>query len=146
MPIFESVSLTRRIQYYEVDPMGIAHHANYVKWMEEARLEFYKKAGFDWADMERCSGLMIPVLFQSVEYKHFLCFDDCVEIICRCDRFNGVKMNFSYVFRSQEGELLHAFGVTRHGFLDREFKPVSLRERYEEGYLALDRFVNAADK
>ena len=25
------------VQYYETDMMGIAHHANYIRWMEEAR-------------------------------------------------------------------------------------------------------------
>ena len=26
-------------KYYETDQMGIIHHSNYVKWMEEARLD-----------------------------------------------------------------------------------------------------------
>ena len=31
-------------KYYETDQMGIIHHSNYVKWMEEARLEdVYKR-------------------------------------------------------------------------------------------------------
>ena len=25
-------------KYYETDQMGIIHHSNYVKWMEEARM------------------------------------------------------------------------------------------------------------
>ena len=26
----------RKVQYHETDKMGITHHSNYVKWMEEA--------------------------------------------------------------------------------------------------------------
>lgn len=36
------------VQYHETDSMKIAHHANYIKWMEEARLAFLKSIGFDW--------------------------------------------------------------------------------------------------
>jgi acyl-CoA thioester hydrolase len=26
------------VQYYETDKMGITHHSNYIRWMEEARI------------------------------------------------------------------------------------------------------------
>ena len=35
----------RKIQYYETDMMGIAHHANYIHWMEEARIDFMDQLG-----------------------------------------------------------------------------------------------------
>ena len=33
----------RKAQYHETDQMGIIHHSNYVKWMEEARIDFMKE-------------------------------------------------------------------------------------------------------
>jgi len=30
----------RKVQYYETDMMGVTHHANYIHWMEEARIDF----------------------------------------------------------------------------------------------------------
>ena len=36
----------RKAQYHETDQMGIIHHSNYVKWMEEARIDFMKEMGF----------------------------------------------------------------------------------------------------
>ena len=32
------------IQYYETDKMGITHHSNYIRFMEEARIHFLKEA------------------------------------------------------------------------------------------------------
>ena len=32
-----------KVQYYETDKMGIAHHSNYIRWMEEARLRSSRK-------------------------------------------------------------------------------------------------------
>ena len=31
------------VQYYETDKMGITHHSNYIRWMEEARVDFLKQ-------------------------------------------------------------------------------------------------------
>ena len=27
----------RKVQYHETDKMGVAHHSNYIKWMDERR-------------------------------------------------------------------------------------------------------------
>ena len=29
------------VQYYETDRMGITHHSNYIRWMEEAGWTFW---------------------------------------------------------------------------------------------------------
>lgn len=137
MPI--SRSLFHVAQYYETDSMKIVHHANYVKWMEEARLNYFKEIGFDWKSMESKMGIMIPVLAQSVEYKNKIEFDELVEVVCICEKFNGIKMNFHYKFLTNEGRSLNAFGYTKHGFIDKSFKPISLKEEYYEGYNIIDR-------
>ena len=33
------------VQYYETDKMGITHHSNYIRWMEEARIQYLAEAG-----------------------------------------------------------------------------------------------------
>ena len=35
------------VQYYETDKMGITHHSNYIRWMEEARIDFLRQIGWD---------------------------------------------------------------------------------------------------
>ena len=34
-----------KTQYYETDTMKIVHHSNYVRWMEEARCDFWNRSG-----------------------------------------------------------------------------------------------------
>ena len=34
-----------KVQYYETDAMQIVHHSNYIRWMEEARLEYLSHVG-----------------------------------------------------------------------------------------------------
>ena len=40
------------VQYYETDKMGITHHSNYIRWMEEARVDFLEKIGWSYAKLE----------------------------------------------------------------------------------------------
>ena len=35
----------RKINYYETDKMGITHHSNYIRFMEEARIRFLEQIG-----------------------------------------------------------------------------------------------------
>ena len=79
------------VQYYEKDAMGIAHHSNYIRWAEEARNHFLYAIGYNWSKIEQESGIMIPVLSQSVEHKKAFCFGDVVKIYTRSLYFNGKR-------------------------------------------------------
>ena len=50
-----------KVQYYETDKMGITHHSNYIRWMEEARIWFLSEIGFSYAKLEEM-GMVSPVL------------------------------------------------------------------------------------
>ena len=64
----------RRAQYHETDQMGIIHHSNYVKWMEEARVRFMDVLGLGYREMEE-QGIQSPVAGISV---------DCLLYTSRC--------------------------------------------------------------
>ena len=36
----------RDAYYYETDKMSVVHHSNYIRWFEEARVNFMKKVGY----------------------------------------------------------------------------------------------------
>ncbi len=40
-------------KYYETDQMGIVHHSNYIRWMEEARMDAMSQFGISYCDMEK---------------------------------------------------------------------------------------------
>ena len=45
-------SYLHKIKYYETDKMGVTHHSNYIRFMEEARTDFLINHGFDYAKLE----------------------------------------------------------------------------------------------
>ena len=69
----------RKAQYHETDQMGIIHHSNYVKWMEEARIDFMKELGVGYGEVEK-RGIVSPVAGVSVSYKKPVLFEDVVGI------------------------------------------------------------------
>ena len=57
-----SSHLTRlRVRYAETDQMGVVYYANYLVWMEVARVEYCKALGFSYEQMEREDGIFLAV-------------------------------------------------------------------------------------
>lgn len=51
------------VQYYETDRMGITHHSNYVRWMEEARSFLLKDIGFPYGCIEAKRNIALKVWY-----------------------------------------------------------------------------------
>lgn len=123
----EKFEYLHTVQYYETDAMQIVHHSNYIRWMEEARLAFLKKIGLAYDQMEE-SGVIIPVLSASCEYKKATIYGETVKIIPKIDSFNGLKFSVSYEITTEDGSVIHAVGSTSHCFLNKEMKPVNVKK------------------
>ena len=107
---------TRKAQYHETDQMGVIHHANYIKWMEEARVAFLDALGCGYVDIER-EGLVSPVVGISIDYRHPTMFSDEAEIGVRINRYSTRMMEIGYVIRNVTRGTLAAEGVSKHCFL-----------------------------
>lgn len=126
---------TRRAHYHETDKMGIIHHSNYVKWMEEARIEFMDHMGMSMVKLESY-GISIPVSGITVDYKKPVFFDDVIEIRVTVERYSGVKAVLSYEFINVETGETVTTATSSHGFL-KEGRVVSLKKALPEmhGYM-----------
>ena len=61
------------VRYYECDKMGITHHSNYIRFMEEARIDWMDQLGYGFERME-AEGVVSPVIGLSCQYKHTTTF------------------------------------------------------------------------
>ena len=95
-----------KVQYYETDRMGISHHSNYVRWMEEARVYFLNRNNCGYYEIEKL-GFSSPVLGIECNYKRTTTFEDEVEIEVKMSEYNSVKMAYEYIMRNKAtGELV----------------------------------------
>ncbi len=124
----------RRAYYYETDVMGIVHHSNYIRWMEEARLDFFHQAGLKYSDMEK-DGILMPVVEVYCKYKSSIRFDEEFEIRTRLVLFSGVRAEYEYETNSLKSGVLAAVGRSSHCFVDSKTRrPLNLKKRYPDFY------------
>nr|WP_297175568.1 thioesterase family protein [uncultured Agathobaculum sp.] len=124
MPPYE-----HKVQYYETDGMGIVHHSNYIRWFEEARVDLLEKLGFSYDRIE-AEGFSSPVLDVACQYKTMTRFGDTVRIDAKISAFNGVRMTLHYTVRDTRSGALRCEGQSRHCFIGRDGRPVSLRHSW----------------
>ena len=120
-----------RVQYYETDKMGITHHANYIHWMEEARVAMLEELGWGYKRMEEL-GLSSPVIGVECTYKATTTFWDEVEVETSIREYRGVHLVVGYTMRRVEDGRVVLEGTSRHCFMDREGKFARLRRDYPE--------------
>ncbi|MBQ9833546.1 MAG: acyl-CoA thioesterase [Clostridia bacterium] len=126
----------RKINYYETDKMGIVHHSNYVRLMEEARVAFLNSIGFGYDRFEK-EGLVSPVVAINCKYRKPLEFaDETVISVCVKD-FNGVGLTVGYEIRKADDLSLVFTGTSEHCFTNPSLGIVRLKNALPEFYDAL---------
>jgi acyl-CoA thioester hydrolase len=106
----------RKAHYHEVDKMGVVHHSNYVKWMEEARIEAVAEFGISFKEAEE-NGILSPIVNISVDYKRPVAFGDEVEIRVTILKYTGAVMELGYEFYNLTAGCLCTVATSRNCFV-----------------------------
>lgn len=131
-----TIPYTHKAQFYETDSMRIVHHSNYVRWFEEARVDFLEQIGHKYQSIE-AAGFESPVLSVHCEYKSMVHFADTVAIHVGMKAYSGVKMTICYTIVDSSTGAVRCTGETSHCFLDKSGKPVHLKRAYPALHAAL---------
>ncbi len=114
-----------KVQYYETDQMGVVHHSNYIRWMEEARVDFLEQIGWNYDKLE-AMGIISPVTSAECKYKVSTRFPEVVTIRVSVEEFKGVKLKLKYQMYRED--TLVSEGRTEHCFIDAQGKIVRLKK------------------
>lgn len=131
----------RKINYYETDKMGVVHHSNYIRFLEEARCAVLDDLGLPYALMEE-KGVMIPVLGVHCSYKYHVTFNDTLVIKLSFTDFSGVKLKVKYELIEKKTQKLVMTAETEHCFTDKTMKPIHLKKHFPDMF---EIFNNAAE-
>jgi acyl-CoA thioester hydrolase len=110
---------SRRVHFYETDKMGVVHHTNYLRYFEEARV--------DWHNQEHINVLPIwgqavmAVLETKVEHKRPLRFNEEFEVQMQTKN-EGTLFFYEYKIYNVKTKELVAQGSTKHVLLSPELK------------------------
>ena len=119
-----------QVHYYETDRMGITHHSNYVRWMEEARVDFLSKIGWDYAKLESM-GIISPVTSIHCSFKESTTFSDVVRILVKIEEYKGVRLKLSYQMEKDDGKTA-CVASSEHCFLNSSGRPIRMNKEFPE--------------
>ncbi|MBR0109914.1 MAG: acyl-CoA thioesterase [Bacteroidales bacterium] len=117
------------VKYYECDRMGIVHHSNYLRFMEEARCDLLEQLGYPFNKMEE-EGIVSPVVSISIDYKKPTTFTDDIEITIVVGEMTDLKVTFGYTMKV--GGALACKATSTHCFLGPDHRPVVYAQKWPD--------------
>lgn len=97
--------MKRKIYYHDTDTSGAVYHANYLKFLEEARSEYLEERGLTVKGLlERGTGFAVRRV--EMEYKAPALYGDTLEIAASVREFTPYRIVFEYTLHNQDGRLI----------------------------------------
>ncbi len=97
-----------RIYYEDTDAAGVVYHANYLKYFERARTEFFRGHGLLVAELAE-AGYVFPVVRLEVDFKAPARHDDLLRIETQPEHVSGSSFSMRQrAIRVSDGKVLVA--------------------------------------
>ena len=124
------ISVVRhRVPFYETDGMRIVHHANYVRYLEIARVTWMDEHDRPYREYV-AEGLHFATTRVELDYRRSAVFDDMIEIATWMEWVRGASLRMAYDLR--RGDVILAVGATEHAMVDLDGRPRRIpKERRE---------------
>ena len=135
-------SYSRDVNYYETDRMGVIHHSNYLRILEEARMAWMKENLIPYPEIEN-RGIIVPFTESNATFISFLRFGDTFRVDMELVRFTGLRMVFRYrVYNETTGELWHKAETVHYTTTREDYKPTSVKRTHPDLFEALKALVS----
>ena len=122
--------MKKRIYYYDTDCGGVVYYANYLKYLEEARTEYFEARGVFVKDLMK-QGIGFVVARQEIDYKAPAVYDDILDIHAWVNNISRASMEFEYEVKDQAGRMISK-AKTVLVFVDKNLKPRSIPDDIKE--------------
>ena len=95
-----------RIYYEDTDVAGVVYHANYLKFLERARTEYFRERGLLVAELA-ASGHVFPVVRMEVDFIAPARHDDLLSIVTEPVKSGGSSFSLrQQIYRTDDDRLL----------------------------------------
>lgn len=120
-----------RVTYGDTDRMGISYYANYLKWFESARTEYFRALGFPYVECEK-RGLFLPVIEAHVKYHAPSTYDDLLIVRTSVAQLRKSSIRFEYQVINKATHRQLVTGYTVLAFVDKSFQLTYVPEEIEK--------------
>lgn len=112
--------ITYRVPFFDTDAMGVVHHANYLHYLELARVRFLEEHDQPYRLYVE-SGRHFAVTRCDVRYRGAARFDDELVVHCWLTEVGGATVTIAY--RIERGDDLLVTATTEHALIDGDGRP-----------------------
>ncbi len=91
------------VYYGDTDAYGVVWHGSYLRWMEQARVEFCRELGLDLVEMKR-NDIVIPVTNINIRYKASAKLDEKIIVESSISKASPITITFSQIIKHKETE------------------------------------------
>ena len=104
-----------RVRYSDTDAQGIAHHSNYFRWLEEARIGWLEAQGSDYGALN-ARGIFIPITACGCRFLLPATAGDEIEVSLWLVDASRAQARFVYAIHRDQDVL--ATASSAHAFVD----------------------------
>jgi len=97
------------VYYGDTDAYGVAWHGSYLRWMEQARVEFCRDIGLDLVEMKN-NNVVIPVTNLNIRYKASAKLDDNIVVETSISKLSPLTITFSQIIKHKETDKIFTIG------------------------------------
>jgi len=80
-PLHKNCEIVRSVPFYDLDPIQVVWHGNYLNYFEDARVALFNENGIDLFDFYKKSRIIFPITKTSTKHIQPLRYKD--EFICK---------------------------------------------------------------
>ena len=95
-----------KVAFFDLDPMNIVWHGNYVKYLEQARCDFFDKLNYNYTDMYN-DGVMYPIAKMDFKFIKSAKFGEELTVKCTLKELEPAII-IKYEIYSGEDKILTA--------------------------------------
>ena len=122
--------MQKRIYYHDTDCGQVVYYANYLKYFEEARTEYFAQKGFQIKELAE-KDVMFVVARQEIDYKFPAFYGDELKINTVVVELGAAKIIFGHETFNQNGQLLNK-AKTVLVCVDSKLKPQAIPDYLRE--------------
>ena len=93
------------VQFYDLDPLNVVWHGNYVKYLETARCDLLDKLGYDYEDMKR-DNVAYPVATMDLKFIKPCVFNQKLKIITSVEEIEPSLIMKYTIYDAETGDKL----------------------------------------
>ncbi len=116
-----------RVYYEDTDAGGVVYYANYLKYFERGRTEYFRQRGLEVASYA-AAGILFVVAHAEIDYRLAARYNDLLDMETEIVDFSRASLTFSHRIRRHGADQVIVEGWVRLVCVDERFKPKRLPE------------------